>query len=417
MSSLTLHRPTALPTAFHLPASKSISNRALVISALAGGCAEKDIENISDCDDSQVVVKALRQCAGTKAETQLVDIMAAGTAMRFLTACFSVTEGSYVITGTERMKHRPIGILVDALRALGADIAYEGEEGFPPLRILGRRLDGGAVSLSGQVSSQYVSALLMIGPTMKCGLTLTLEGNIVSRPYIDMTTAIMRSFGAEVAWKDERTVCVAPKPYVPVHYRVENDWSAASYWYELIALGGGEALLPGLFEKSLQGDARVQEFFKPLGVTTEFTGDGVKISGSGRACGGSEQPLVLDLVEQPDLAQTLVCTCAFMNRTFRFTGLQSLKIKETDRIYALRTELAKLGYDIEEENDSVLFWNGRRRSLPPSEQVSIDTYDDHRMAMAFACACLPFGVITVNAPEVVSKSYPNYWQEFPQSHD
>ncbi|MBR6820137.1 MAG: 3-phosphoshikimate 1-carboxyvinyltransferase, partial [Bacteroidaceae bacterium] len=224
---------------FHLPASKSISNRALVISALAGGCAEKDIENISDCDDSQVVVKALRQCAGTKAETQLVDIMAAGTAMRFLAACFSVTEGSYVITGTERMKHRPIGILVDALRALGADIAYEGEEGFPPLRIRGRRLDGGAVSLSGQVSSQYVSALLMIGPTMKCGLTLTLEGNIVSRPYIDMTTAIMRAFGAEVAWRDERTVCVSPKPYVPVHYRVENDWSAASYWYELIALDGG----------------------------------------------------------------------------------------------------------------------------------------------------------------------------------
>ena len=417
MSSLTLYRPTSLPTEFHLPASKSISNRALVISALAGGCAEKDIENISDCDDSQVVVKALRQCAGKTAETQLVDIMAAGTAMRFLTACFSVTEGSYVITGTERMKHRPIGILVDALRALGADIAYEGEEGFPPLRIRGRKLDGGAVSLSGQVSSQYVSALLMIGPTMKCGLTLTLEGNIVSRPYIDMTTAIMRAFGAEVAWKDERTVCVAPKPYAPVHYRVENDWSAASYWYELIALGGGEALLPGLFEESLQGDARVQEFFKPLGVTTEFTGDGVKISGSGHACGGSEQPLVLDLVEQPDLAQTLVCTCAFMNRTFRFTGLQSLKIKETDRIYALRTELAKLGYDIEEEDDSVLFWNGRRRSLPPLEQVSIDTYDDHRMAMAFACACLPFGVITVNAPEVVSKSYPNYWQEFPQSHD
>lgn len=417
MSSLTLHRPTALPAEFHLPASKSISNRALVISALAGGCAEKDIENISDCDDSQVVVKALRQCAGRTAETQLVDIMAAGTAMRFLTACFSVTEGSYIITGTERMKHRPIGILVDALRALGADIAYEGEEGFPPLRILGRRLKGGAVSLSGQVSSQYVSALLMIGPTMDVGLTLTLEGNVVSRPYIDMTMAIMRVFGAEVAWKDERTVCVVPKPYVPVRYRVENDWSAASYWYELIALGGGEALLPGLFKESLQGDARVQEFFKPLGVTTEFTGEGVKISGSGRVCGGSEQPLVLDLVEQPDLAQTLVCTCAFMNRTFRFTGLQSLKIKETDRIYALRTELAKLGYDIEEENDSVLFWNGRRRNQLSPEQVSIDTYDDHRMAMAFACACLPFGKIVINRPEVVSKSYPNYWQEFPQSHD
>ena len=414
MSSVTLHRPTVLPKKFHLPASKSISNRALVISALAGGCAEKDIENISDCDDSQVVVKALRQCAGMTEETHHVDIMAAGTAMRFLTAYFSVAKGTYVITGTERMRHRPIGILVDALRALGADIAYEGEEGFPPLRIRGLRLAGGAVSLSGQVSSQYVSALLMIGPTMKNGLTLTLEGNIVSRPYIDMTTAIMRAFGAEVAWKDERTLYVAPKPYTPVHYRVENDWSAASYWYELIALSGGEVLLPGLFKESLQGDARVQEFFEHLGVTTEFIPDGVRISGGGNDDGG---PLVLDLVEQPDLAQTLVCTCTFMNRPFRFTGLQSLKIKETDRIYALRAELAKLGFDIEEENDSVLFWNGRRRMQSTSEPVSIDTYDDHRMAMAFACACLPFGEIIINRPEVVSKSYPNFWKEFSQTYE
>lgn len=417
MSSLTLHRPATLPREFHLPASKSISNRALVISALAGGCPEEEIENISDCDDSQVVVRALRQCAGKTKETHRVDIMAAGTAMRFLTACFSVTEGTYVITGTERMRHRPIGILVDALRALGADIAYDGEEGFPPLRIRGRRLAGGAVSLSGQVSSQYVSALLMIGPTMERGLTLTLEGNIVSRPYIDMTTSIMRAFGADTAWKDERTLYVAPKPYTPVHYRVENDWSAASYWYELVALGGGEVLLPGLFKESLQGDARVQEFFKQLGVTTEFTSDGVRICGSVNVGVDAADPLVLDLVEQPDLAQTLVCTCAFMNRSFRFTGLQSLKIKETDRIYALRTELAKLGFDIEEENDSVLFWNGRRKLLLPSEHVSIDTYDDHRMAMSFACACLPFGEITINRPEVVSKSYPYFWKEFPQTHE
>lgn len=417
MSSMTLHRPNVLPTEFHLPASKSISNRALVISALAGGCAEEDIENISDCDDSQVVVKALRQCAGKTEETHHVDIMAAGTAMRFLTAYFSVAKGTYVITGTERMRHRPIGILVDALRALGADVAYDGEEGFPPLRIRGRRLAGGAVSLSGQVSSQYVSALLMIGPTMESGLTLTLVGNIVSRPYINMTTAIMRAFGAEVTWKDERTLYVAPKPYIPVHYRVENDWSAASYWYELVALGGGEVLLPGLFKESLQGDARVQEFFKQLGVTTEFTSVGVRICGSGHTSSDAAEPLVLDLVEQPDLAQTLVCTCAFMNRAFRFTGLQSLKIKETDRIYALRTELAKLGFDIEEENDSVLFWSGRRRMQSTLEPVSIDTYDDHRMAMAFAFACLPFGEIVINRPEVVSKSYPNFWKEFPQAYE
>ena len=401
--------PNVLHHTAKLPASKSISNRVLVIHALTGGHTLPS--NLSDCDDTEVIVEALNN------NPYEINIKAAGTAMRFMTAYLAVKDGEeHVITGTERMRHRPIAILVDALRRLGANIEYAGEEGYPPLRIKGQTPEGGLLEVAGNISSQFMSALLLIGPCLKDGLTLHMTGDVISRPYIDLTLWTMREFGADAEWSDYDTIVVKPQPYKDRAYLTENDWSAASYWYELIALDGGEALLPGLFEESLQGDARVQEFFKPLGVTTEFTGDGVKISG-GHACGGSEQPLVLNLVEQPDLAQTLVCTCAFMNRTFRFTGLQSLKIKETDRIYALRTELAKLGYDIEEENDSVLFWNGRRRSLPPSEQVSIDTYDDHRMAMAFACACLPFGVITVNAPEVVSKSYPNYWQEFPQSHD
>lgn len=424
MSSKTLYRPTRFPKVIHLPASKSISNRALIISALAqrnayGGEPDGELENISDCDDSQVVVRALAQCKGraaTDKEPLVIDIMAAGTAMRFLTAYFSVSEGTYILTGTERMRHRPIGILVDALRSIGADIEYECEEGFPPLRIRGGALRGGTVSVSGQVSSQYISALMMIAPVMRDGLTLRLEGDIVSRPYIDMTISLMKAFGADVDWTDERTIRVSPTPYKPTSYGVESDWSAASYWYELVALVGGELFMPRLYRESVQGDSRVKEFFEPMGVKTEFSAEGARIFKESDCCDGNEQALTLDLVEQPDLAQTLVCTCAFMGRAFRFTGLQSLKIKETDRIKALRTELQKLGCDIGEENDSVLFWNPEQDDIHKEcgDNVAIDTYDDHRMAMSFAFACIPFGKVIINNPEVVSKSYPTFWDEFPQ---
>lgn len=362
--------------------------------------------NVSDCDDSSVVVKALER------PTPVIDIMAAGTAMRFLTAYLSVGEGEHVITGTERMRHRPIGILVDALRSLGADIGYEEEEGFPPLRIKGRKLSGGEVSLSGQVSSQYVSALMMIAPVMELGLSLHLVGDIVSRPYIEMTAEMMREFGATVEWADEATIRVAPGGYRPMEYTVENDWSGASYWYEKVAIDGGGLLLPGLRENSLQGDSRVKDFFKAFCVETEFVNEGALIRRTGQT--DTTKPLLLDLVEQPDLAQTLVCTCAFVGKPFRFTGLQSLKIKETDRIHALRTELAKLGYDVREEDGSVLFWDGAGKEVRPESTgaVAIDTYDDHRMAMSFAFACLRFGDIVINAPEVVSKSYPSFWDNW-----
>ena len=405
-----------------LPASKSISNRALIISALArresGAAATDDVDNVSDCDDSRVVVRALEQCAsrrGSDEAPHVVDIMAAGTAMRFLTVYFAVTPGTRILTGTERMRHRPIAVLVDALRRLGADIEYEGEEGFPPLRIRGRRLEGGALSIPGEVSSQYVSALMMAAPVMAEGLTLHLEGNIVSRPYIDMTMSMMRTFGAAVRWDGESTVRIEPQGYVPVPYVVENDWSAASYWYELVALAGEELRLPGLRSNSLQGDSRVSDFFEELGVSTEYTAEGVTIRRR-ETTEHADRPLVLDLVEQPDLAQTLVCTCAFMGRAFRFTGLQSLKIKETDRIHALRTELGKMGFDIGEEDGSVLFWDGQSRTSRTGGQaavpIAIDTYDDHRMAMAFAPACVTYGQITINNPEVVTKSYPGYWKQW-----
>ena len=387
-----------------LPSSKSISNRVLVINALSGSRGVLP-ENVSDCDDTRVMIKWLDGCDET------VDVGAAGTAMRFSTALLAVSEGYRVITGSERMKQRPIALLVDALRGLGAEIEYVGNEGYPPLRIKGNpTMKGGCVSLSGGVSSQYISALLMIAPMMEEGLTLTLTGDVVSRPYIDMTIGLMRDFGAKVMWMDDNVVRVEPRVYSKRDFFVESDWSACSYWYEMVALGDGDVLLPGLFKDSFQGDSRVAELFSMLGVTTEYVdGEGmgacVHIYRTGDVCGR----LDLDLVEQPDLAQTLVVCCCMMGVPFRFTGLQSLKIKETDRINALRTEMRKLGYVVGEENDSVLYWNGE--GCEADTEPVIDTYDDHRMAMAFAPCALKLGEIRINDPHVVSKSYPGYWED------
>lgn len=387
-----------------LPSSKSLSNRVLVINALSGNRGMLP-ENVSDCDDMRVMIKWLDGCDET------VDVGAAGTAMRFSTALLAVSEGYRVITGSERMKQRPICLLVDALRGLGAEIEYVGNEGYPPLRIKGNpTMKGGCVSLSGGVSSQYISALLMIAPMMEEGLTLTLIGDVVSRPYIDMTIGLMRDFGAKVMWMDDNVVRVEPRVYSKRDFFVESDWSACSYWYEMVALGDGDVLLPGLFKDSFQGDSRVAELFSMLGVATEYVeGEGmgacVHIYRTGDVCGR----LDLDLVEQPDLAQTLVVCCCMMGVPFRFTGLQSLKIKETDRINALRTEMRKLGYVVGEENDSVLYWNGER--CEAETEPVIDTYDDHRMAMAFAPCALKLGEIRINDPHVVSKSYPGYWED------
>ena len=392
----------------NLPASKSISNRALVINALAGG--EMQIENLSVCDDTYVMERALREHPYT------IDIMAAGTAMRFLTAYCAVTPGERVITGTERMRHRPIGVLVDGLRALGAMVDYAGEEGFPPLRIVGGKLRGGALALPGHVSSQYISALLMIGPMMEDGLALDLQGDIVSRPYIDMTLKLMTDFGAGAGWVGERRIEVQSGGYHPIPYYIESDWSAASYWYEMLALSRRtdvEILLPGLSADSTQGDSAVARLFAPLGVVTEFRKEGVREMACLRNTGSITGRMDCDLVNQPDLAQTLVVTCAMLGIPFRFTGLHSLKIKETDRMTALINELHKLGCRLEEKDGSVLSWNGERHTVDP--EVAIDTYEDHRMAMAFAPCALVLPQIRINNPQVVSKSYPGYWDDLRQA--
>lgn len=390
-----------------LPSSKSISNRALVINALAGN--EKLPENVSDCDDTKVMIKWL----GNRPDT--VDIGPAGTAMRFSSALLAVTEGTHVITGSERMKNRPIGILVDALRTLGAQVEYVEKEGYPPLKITGNPdLEGGELSLPGNVSSQYISALLMIGPALKKGLKLTLTDNIVSRPYINLTLRLINDFGGDARWLDDSTIIVERQKYVTRDYFVESDWSGASYWYEIVALSdNADIYLPGLFKKSYQGDSKVAEIFEQLGVNTEFVGDanddmsrdGVRLTKTGNVC----EQMTYDFVNQPDLAQTFVVTCCMLGVPFHFYGLQSLKIKETDRIEALKTELRKLGYVIKDANDSELMWDGER--IEPEADAAIDTYEDHRMAMAFAPCAIKLGSIKINNPQVVSKSYPDYWHD------
>ncbi len=474
---ITLSAPKAIRCQVDLPASKSISNRALLLNALSGNGELP--QNLSDCDDTQVMLAALSVAGAVDTASdpaiRTIDIKAAGTAMRFLTAYRSITPGTVVITGTQRMRQRPIRILVDALRTLGADIRYTEQEGFPPLRITGKTLGGGTsadgslvggtsgneayedgalgskalanespscneITLQGDVSSQYISALLMIAPTLPAGLTLHLRGEVVSRPYIDLTLQLMRDFGAEARWADAHTIQVHHGTYRPTTYYVESDWSAASYWYQIVALAPeAEVRLKGLFAHSCQGDSVVADLFGKLGVRTTFDGEGVTLTkcaslynstdgnGFSEERKGEGKEMVMqtgegvpsgdhpcgvsrfdyDFVNQPDLAQTFVVTCALMGLPFRFTGLQSLKIKETDRIAALRRELRKLGYLIRETDDSILYWDGER--CQPQPDPAIDTYEDHRMAMAFAPASLVMPTLRVNDPQVVSKSYPTYW--------
>ena len=402
-----IQAPRQMNTTIKLPASKSISNRALIIHALSGGKILP--ENLSDCDDTEVIIHALQH------NPYEIDIKAAGTAMRFMTAYLSVKKGEeHVLTGTERMKHRPIGVLVDALRRLGADISYVGEEGFPPLRIKGRNLQGGLLEVPGNISSQYISALLMIGPVLDKGLTLKLKGDIISRPYIDLTLWTMREFGADADWSDFETITVDPKPYQEREYYIENDWSAASYWYEMMALtdhDDDEIRLTGLMDGSKQGDSSVRYIFSLLGIKTQFETkqEGIPTTVTLRHSHRCVPRLEYDFTNSPDLAQTFIVCCALKNVHFHFRGLSTLKIKETDRIEAMKTEMRKLGYVIHDVNDSELYWDGER--CEPSMQMGIDTYEDHRMALSIAPAAFKTEGLLINNPKVVSKSYPHFWDD------
>ena len=419
---IRLSKPNNLSAEVHLPASKSISNRALMLAALSG-TPLAELANISDCDDTRAMLSAL------SSTEEVVDVGAAGTAMRFLAAYFCLPQAiggeapaARLLTGSPRMLERPIGVLVDALRTLGADIEYAGREGFPPLRIAASKLHGGRLSLRGDVSSQYISALLMIAPKLAEGLELHLEGTVASKPYIEMTMAMMKHFGAQTEWTYAQTISVEPLPYRPSSYVIESDWSAASYWYSIVALSDNEhetATLDGLQADSLQGDSRLRELFASLGVQSILLSPGSRqprfnLVRRGAPC----ERLDYDFSAIPDLVQTFAVTCALKDIPFRFTGVRNLRIKETDRIAALQAELDKLGVSLENEGDDVLCWRGskeqRTASVPylkPEPDTAINTYADHRMAMAFAPAAFVLGRIDICDPEVVSKSYPRFWSD------
>lgn len=379
-----------------LPASKSISNRVLILNALA--YSPYDVQNLANCDDTNVLVKVLNS------NDRIFDIGAAGTSMRFLTAFLSKTMGEWTITGSERMKNRPIALLVDALNSLGARIVYTEKEGYPPLRIFGSALLGGEISMNGGVSSQYISALMMIAPYMQKGLRIKLTGNIVSTPYIHMTMSLMKDYGVHVNFEDN-VIEIAPQTYTPIQFRVESDWSAASYWYEMVSVSGkSKVYLEGLKNNSSQGDSKVAELFEQLGVNTQYKPEGVVLTPNNN----NVDKFDFDFVDQPDLAQTFAVTCCLKNVQFHFKGVQSLKIKETDRVAALIQELAKAGYILHEPAEGELAWKGQRCDI--TEPISIATYEDHRMAMAFAPIAL-LQPINIENPQVVSKSYPGFWND------
>ena len=359
-----------------LPLSKSISNRALIINALTPNAVP--LKNVAQCNDTDAMVEALSGSA------EKVNVGAAGTAMRFLTAFYASKPGAVVeLDGSSRMRQRPIKALVDALKMCGAKIEYLGEEGYPPLRIEGCALEGGTVSLPASISSQYVSALLMVAPLMTQGLTLTLEGEITSRPYILMTLSMMKDWGVECDF-DCNVITVPNSSYKAIDYDVEADWSAASYWYEISALSAGCVALNGLNKKSIQGDSRLVEFFAKLGVDSEFDDNGLSLMPSPEQMSRVE----LDLSEQPDIAQTIAVTCCMLRIPFRLTGLATLKIKETDRLIALQNELSKLSFDIEIEQDSQLIWEDRNtpslkcRKYAPMMTIA---WQWHLLRLRFIC--------------------------------
>lgn len=469
--------PLKLNASLTLPTSKSLCARALVINHLCQ--LPVPLVGLSDCDDTQAIRQGLEALRNSEDALLRVDIGAAGTAMRFLSALFAATpQLDVVITGSQRMKERPIGALVTALQAAGADISYVEKEGYPPLRIQGKQLEGGTLALPSNISSQYVSALLMIAPTMRHGLQLELVGKVASAPYIRMTMQVMKAFGVEAKWEKNIISVVRGQRYARTQsshcgttketeqaasYTIERDWTAASYWYEIVALHPDKAarvFLRGLREASEQGDAVCARWFEALGVTTTFTAEGAILEKSTKSpqvtlecdnstsednelssqtddnfCESNEDlpqttshssqadyfsckdatPLWLDFAAAPDLAQTFVVTCALLSHPFHFKGLESLRIKETDRIAALIAELQKLGKHIEAIGEGELRYTAQNDSSP-AHPITIATYDDHRMALAFAPAALRFPQLSIEHPEVVAKSYPDYWEHLSEIH-
>jgi len=395
-------------TEIQLTGSKSECNRALIISALSKKIV--NVQNLSNAADTVTLDGILNHLEEELEveiqESKTVDVGPAGTAMRFLSAYLSAKNGNFLLTGTERMKQRPIGILSEALKTIGADISYAESEGFPPLNISGPlNQKATEVKIKGDVSSQYISALLMIAPALPQGLTLEIEGELTSRPYVDMTLDMLKEVGIEHTWNGN-SISIKPQSFKPATLIVEPDWSAASYWYSIAALADeAEISLPALKERSLQGDSQIQKIMKVFGISTEKTAKGISISNLGLSL---ETDQVLDLKTCPDLAQTIIVIAAALGKNMSFTGLETLKIKETNRIAALQNELAKIGVTLTEDN-FVYTLNTDELHFP--EKVTIATYEDHRMAMAFAPLALLINEVEIEEMQVVEKSYPFFWED------
>lgn len=408
---ITLNAPAKnIEVEIALPFSKSECNRALVLQALAHYQSGNSpaIHNISQARDSQTMQRLLQS-----PEAEVWDVLDAGTTMRFLTAFAAITQQEKYITGTPRMCQRPIGILVDALRTLGFEIEYAQEEGFPPLKIIknpGFEQKTAHIQIRGDVSSQYISALLMIAPLLPKGLQLELIGKVASRPYITMTLSQMRHFGIEHQWKDT-LIEIAPQSYQSNDFTVEADWSAASYWYSIVALAAhAKITLLGLRPDSQQGDSHIQTLMRKLGVATKFLQKGIELS---KMPHFMPEPLKIDFSACPDLAQTIFVVAAALRVPLTAVGLESLRIKETDRIQALKNELAKFGVGLKEgENAWYLQFDewANAESPQPQQSIEIKTYEDHRMAMAFAPLALRRTLI-IEQEDVVNKSYPDFWKD------
>ncbi len=389
-----------------LPTSKSISNRLLLINALAGNTL--NLQNLSTANDTQLLIKIFSSHrSNINQPIQEINCQDAGTVMRFLTAYFSTQQGQWVLKGTGTMHHRPIAVLVDKLRELGADIRYLINEGFPPLLIKGKTLQGGIITIDATISSQYISALMLIAPYLNNGLEIELEGKIASKPYIEMTAGLMQQCGIARCFESNK-ITIPQVKYTATTLTVEGDWSAASYWYAFAALANGSTIiLEGLRQYSLQGDSIVANWMQGFGVSTTYTSEGVELKSASPTITHFEQ----DFSNCPDLAPTFVCLCAAMGIPAKFFGLETLAIKESNRTVALATELNKIGVDFTQKGD---YWQ-----LVPNAQlnetiepITFATHHDHRMAMAFAMFAFVLPQITIENRDVVAKSYPTFWTDF-----
>ena len=409
MKNLRLEKVSTKPFGMlKITGSKSISNRVLIMAELAEE-QEGEIEfaNLSKADDTirlEFYLNLIRSCSDQNLPL-VINTENAGTVLRFLTSFLSKKSGKWLLTGSERMQKRPIGILVSALQKLGADISYSGKDGFPPLLVKRSELLGGKLEMDASVSSQFITSLMMIAPSMNKGLTINFSEKPVSFPYIEMTQKLMKEFGADVELKD-KSVKIIPSEYKIKSVSIEPDWSSASYWYEVVALADkAELFLEGFMKDSVQGDSCVWEIFKELGVNTTFESNGIRLASSPKCT----THFNYDFSDSPDLVPAVLTTCAAKGISATITGVDHLQHKESDRMKALSIELEKIGANISDKNGNFHLNMNKNRSMGKS--IVFETYKDHRMAMCFAPLVLMFGQIVIKDKDVVNKSYPTFWED------